>query len=87
MPAPNPAVEERDKRELPAGHVLLELGGICLFQLLLADPIAQKDVIVIHEHIRHFFHEMLPDFCILNSLLVSVLLDNVDNFAYFTEHP
>ena len=32
-------------------------------------------------------HEMLPDFCILNSLLVSVLLDNVDNFAYFTEHP
>lgn len=27
VPAPNPAAGERDKRELPAGHVLLELGG------------------------------------------------------------
>ena len=58
VPAPNPAVGERDKRELPAGHVLLELGGICLFQFLLADPIAQKDVIVIHEHICQFLHQM-----------------------------
>ena len=87
MPAPNPAAEERDKRELPAGHVLLELGGICLFQFLLADPIAQKDVIVIHEHIRHFFHKMLPYRCILNSSFVPVLFNDVDDLSDFTEHP
>ncbi len=57
---------------LPARHILFKLGGICLFQFLLADSITQKDIIVIHEHIRHFFHKMLPYRCILNSGFVPV---------------
>ena len=50
---------------------------------MLADPIAQKDVIVIYEHIRHFFHEMLPDG---TTPLTNIMIDR-DKIAAIGEVP
>lgn len=74
-------------RSLPALHILFKFGHIRFFEFFLADPIAKKDIIVIHQDIRHLFNQVFAQVNIFNCLRIAVFLNDVYNLAYLADHP
>ena len=52
------AAEPPRKSLLPAIHILLELLGIGAFQFIGGDAVAEQDIVVVHEDVRHFLNQV-----------------------------
>ena len=51
----------RANRFLPAIHILLELLGIGAFQFIGGDAVAEQDIGVVHEDVRHFLNQVFAE--------------------------
>lgn len=69
------------QRKLPAFHILFKFCCIGFFQFLTANPIAKKDIVVIHQDIRHFFDEMSSQIVFFQCFTFSIFLNNIYNLS------